>query len=317
MKTQNIKLLILISMTLMLSCDDILEEDITNDLVQTISPIEGVIIEGNTIQFSWRALDGADDYRIQIIKSNQGYEIDSLVTTNTFTYIIDPGAYQWRVRGENFAYKTAFTFPINFSAQLSDDLSNQSVSLLTPTPDIYTNNANLTFTWAKLEHADTYNFDLVKKIGGEQTVFQQTDITSTSLNMDAAIFDEDAEYIWKVKGVNLSSETEFSKQSLFIDRDAPNQPALTTPADEGITTKTVTFNWTNGSDNGNVKSEITNTIEIASDVDFNTVIHTASTLNNTIQYEFDEAGTYYWRIKATDDAGNQSDYSIVRSIEVE
>ncbi|MFI0429533.1 hypothetical protein [Mariniflexile sp. HMF6888] len=317
MKTQNKGLLLLMLLTLSFSCDDILEEDITNDTIQIISPNEGMTTDGNTVQFSWGGLDGADGYRIQIIKSNQVYEVDSLITTSTFKYVLNSGTYQWRVRAENFAYSTAYTFPISFHVETSDDLSNQNVALATPSVDLYTNNKNITFTWQGITSAISYKFELIKSLNGEQTILPETDVTASNYTIDPNLFNDDAKYIWKVKAVNATSETVYSQRSLFIDTVAPNQPALTSPADQGTATTTVAFNWTNGTDSGNIKSTITNTIEIASDIDFNTKIHSASTVNNTYQYVFSTLGTYYWRIKAIDAATNESDFSIVRSLVVQ
>ncbi len=316
MKTLNNTLLIIL-LFLSFSCDDVLEEDISNDNVQITYPTEGVTIDGNTVQFSWQNLDGADDYRIQIIKSNQTFEMDSLVSINTLTTTLDPGTYQWRVRGENFAYQTDYSFPINFSTQASINLADQDVVLLSPSDNLYTKTINTIFTWNKLTNATSYNFELVKKLSGEQTVFQETEISSNNLTIEASLFDEDAEYIWKIKALNETSETQYSQRSVFLDRIAPNQPSLTSPADQDVTTTVVTFNWTNGTDSGNVQSTITNTIEIASDIDFNSITHSANTSNNSVQYEFTSTGTYYWRIKAIDAATNESDYSIVRSLVVE
>lgn len=316
MKNLN-KPFLLLLLLLSFSCDDILEEDITNDTVKIIAPVEGVTIEGNTVQFSWEDLDGADDYRIQIIKSNQVYEVDSLVTNSVFTYVLTPGAYQWRVRAENFAYITGYIFPVNFTVETSDNLANQNVALITPSIDFYTNNTNIILTWGDIPSATSYSVELIKSLSGEQVVFQKDDILSTNITINPNDIDEDAEYIWKVKAINATSKTVFSQRAFFIDKTLPNQPSLTSPADKDTETTTVTFNWTNGVDSGNVKSEITNTIEIASDSDFNSIIHSASTTNNSHQYVFSTVGTYYWRVVAIDAATNKSDYSIVRSVTVE
>lgn len=315
-KLNNIILLAIIPI-LSLSCDDILEENITNDIIQIVTPQDGEIIEGNTVQFSWQNLDGADNYRIQVIKSNQVYELDSLITTNTFVYILEPGTYQWRVKGKNFAYETPYTFPANFSVIESSDLSNQNVALLTPSDNFYTNSPNFNFTWSPVNSTISYDFEIVKSLNGQTTVFQQSEIAETNISVDENVFDEDAEYIWKVKAVNANSETEYAERSIFIDRVVPNQPTLISPEDQGTSSLTVSFNWSNGADSGNVQSTITNTIEIASDIDFNSVVHSASTVNNTYQYVFSTPETYYWRIIAKDEATNQSDYSIVRSIIVQ
>ena len=318
MKNLNNSFLLVLLLIVLFSCDDILEENITNDVVQITAPTEGVTIDGNTVQFSWQHLDGADDYRIQIIKSNQVYEIDSLITKNVFTYVLNPGAYQWRIRGENFAYITGYTFPVNFTVETSDDLSNQNVALITPSIDFYTNNTNIILTWGGIPSATSYSLDLIKSLSsGEQTVFQKADILTTNISIDPNVLDEDAKYIWKVKAINATSETVYSQRALFIDKVLPNQPSLTSPADKATETTTVTFNWTSGVDSGNVKSAITNTIELASDSDFNTIIHSASTANNSYQHVFSTVGTYYWRAIAIDAATNKSDYSIVRTLTIE
>ncbi|TGV01064.1 fibronectin type III domain-containing protein [Flavivirga rizhaonensis] len=320
MKKLNNVTLLLILLFISFGCDDILEEDITDDIVQIISPREGATIEGNTAQFLWQSIEGADGYRVQIIGSNQRQEVDSLVTVLNFTYNLDPGDYQWRIKAENFAYETDYTFPINFEMRPSDDLSNQSVVLQTPTENLYTNNKNIIFTWESLSNADTYTYVLAKKTGGEQTIFEQPDIIKTSFNIDPDKIDEDAEYIWKVKAFNTTSNTStpFSEHILFIDTVIPNQPTLSEPLDEAkVVPSSITFNWTNGADSGIIKSAITNTLEISTDSNFNTVIHSAKTTNNSAIYEFTTSNTYYWRVKAIDAATNESDYSIVRSIIVE
>ena len=318
MRTLNKTLKMLVFSTLIFSCDDILEDDITDDVVEIISPSEDLIINGNTVQFSWQVLDGADRYRIQIIKSNQVYEVDSLVTTNTFKYVLNSGNYQWRLRAENFAYISNYTFPIRFFVETSEDLTNQNVSLLTPSIDYYTNNPSLIFTWEKINSANTYSYELVKKLNGDQTILQQPDLTVNSYTIDPLKLDEDAEYIWKIKAVNSNSETVFSNRSIFIDRVSPNQPVLSSPNDQGTSTsKTVSFNWINGTDSGNLNSTITNMIEITNDTNFNNIMHSATTGNNTYQFTFSNSGTYYWRVKAKDKAGNESDYSVVRSITVQ
>ncbi len=312
------KILTILSLLIIFcACDDILEEDIGNDAVVLIAPAEGDTIEGNTVNFSWQTLDGADNYRIQVLTDNQVFEVDSLLLTNHFEYILNPGDYQWRVRGENFAYQSPYTFSTGFSVVTSNDLSGQNVGLQTPSIDFYTNDTNIIYTWDAIANADSYSFELIKNLNGQLTVFQEQGLTVTNINVDATTYDEDAEYIWKVKAVNASSETPFSERSLFIDREIPSQPNLVEPTDMEITTTIVNFNWTNGTDTGNVQSAIANTVEIASDIDFNTIIQTDSTTNNTYQYTFGSIGTYYWRVKAIDAAGNESDNSIVRTLIVQ
>ncbi|WP_299883437.1 hypothetical protein [uncultured Lacinutrix sp.] len=300
------------------SCDDVLEEDITDDVIQITNPLNGSVIVGNTVGFSWQAVDGADNYRIQILENSQTTILDSLISSTTFNYVLNEGSYQWRVKGENFAYQTAYSFPASFDVEVSEDLTTQTVVLQTPSANLYTNTNTFIFTWDNLPSANSYTIEILKNISGLQTVFQESGITNNTITVDATVFSDDAEYVWRVKAVNATSQTNTVERAFFIDRVTPNQPTLVTPLDfETATIGTVTFNWLNGTDSGNVQSQITNTFEIASDLNFNTTIYSTSTTNNSSQFEFTAIGTYYWRVKATDLATNSSEYSIVRTIEIQ
>ncbi|QXP58406.1 hypothetical protein [Olleya sp. HaHaR_3_96] len=311
-------ILIILVLLFTISCDDILEEDISDDLVQITSPINNITLIGNTVNFTWQPLNGADSYRIQISELSQNIILDSLVSTSNFSYVMNSGSYQWRIKAENFSYQTDYTFPANFSLETSQNLDNQTVVLQTPSQNLYSNSNDFVFTWDELEAATSYDIDLLKNTTGLETVFQLSNITDNGVSVAASYFTDDAEYIWKIRGVNAMSQTDYSERSLYIDRQSPNQPNLVSPAElETTSTETVTFNWLNGTDTGTLQSEITNTFEIATDINFNAILYTEQTSNNTSQYEFTTTGTYYWRVKAVDLAFNQSDFSIVRTLVIQ
>ncbi|AXT18312.1 hypothetical protein D7030_08370 [Flavobacteriaceae bacterium AU392] len=316
-KPYNIILIISI-LIMSFSCDDVFEEDISEDLIQITAPIPNTIIRGNTVQFLWEELEGADNYRIQIMNNNRENIVDSLVSINSFTYILNPNEYQWTVRAENFAYQTEYVSQINFTVQSSDDLTNQNVSLLTPTDNIFTNSSNIIFNWTELANADTYTFILIRRGNNDQTIFEERDHTTTSINIDENVLNEDSEYRWLVGASNTISETTLTERSFFLDRVSPNQPILMLPTDQ-LTTglSNITFNWSNGTDSGNVQSTITNTFQISTNIDFTTTITSETTENNSIQFEFTTPNTYYWRVRASDESGNESDYSTIRSIIVQ
>ena len=297
------------------SCDDIIEEDITNDNVIIISPTSNQTITGNSVQFSWQTLDGADNYRIQI-NNNQASLLDTLVSGTTFNFGLNSGDYSWRIKGENFAYKTDYTFPINFSVQASDDLTTQMVILNTPSNNIYSNIINTIYTWESIETADFYEFELIKNTTTSQTIYQESNITSTSITLNTALFNEDAEYQWKVKAHNSTSSTQtvFSERSYFLDTQSPSPPTIVSPMDESTeqTSTTITFNWSLATDSGIVQSELSSEIEIATDINFTAIIENQATTTTSFQNVFNTVGDYYWRVKTTDLAGNESIYSDIR-----
>lgn len=316
---RTIKFILLFFTGFLLSCDDILEEDITNDLITVTYPVNNEIIEGNIVSFQWNKLDGADDYRVQIFSASQNMVLDSLVSTNSLSYFLNPGDYQWRVRGENFAYQTAYTFPFNFSLIETNDLTNQTVQLISPSEGIYTQQTTPVFTWVNINAADYYQFELVDITNGNQIIHQETEINDTSFNLEFGIITQDGKYEWKVKALNEESESDFSTRIFYVDRTNPNQPQNILPENNTSATigNEIEFEWSISNDPGVVTSPITYTIEISTNQSFSNIIETSGTPTNDYQYTFTTAGDYYWRVKAIDLAGNISAESSYFKITVE
>ncbi|GAA4272062.1 hypothetical protein U6A24_11185 [Aquimarina gracilis] len=311
--------LVLSSLFLLFACDDVLEDDITDDVVTTVSPKDETALEGNSVQFRWEELEGADEYRIQVIEEvNQRSVLDSLVSGSSFTFGLNPGTYNWRIRGENFAYVTAYSFPSSFTLTSSDDLSIQEVFLTSPSDNFYTNKDALIVSWDRVRAATSYTVVVDKTIqGNTATEIQTPDVTDTNFTLNATILSEDAIYTWKVKAVNDNSETNFSTRRILLDTQIPNQPTLSSPTSDANVSTTVTFTWNISGDTGEVQSPITSILEIATDEGFGSIVETVTTNNNSQQLDFADVGDYYWRVKAKDEAGNESTVSEGRKFTVQ
>lgn len=294
------------------ACENIIEEDITNDIAQTVSPIENETVSSNVVKFQWNVMDGAKKYRVQVFNVNQAVVIDSLVEAkHALTCPLVPGTYKWRVRGENAGYQSTYSFPVTFSVIQSDDLTNQQIILSNPANGFYTNATSLTCTWQDLAPTDSYDFELVNVTSGQTVVYQQSNITNTSINLANAYLTQEAEYQWKVKGVNASSQTPFSTRNFFIDRVAPNQVSNILPANNStqIINQQIDFTWGSPADSGVIQSAITYTIEFSNTITFATIIRSTNVSVTSTQQTFTAAGDYYWRVKAKDAANNESSYS--------
>lgn len=304
MKTLNKILLISLSLFIF-SCDDILEEDITNDIVQVISPTKDAVVESNVVNFKWNSLKGADKYRVQVYEYDQVLILDSLTTKTNLTLPLAAGSYIWRVRAENYAYQSTYSFPSNFSTNIPDDLTNQQVILLTPDSDKYLNFTNITLNWEQLDNATSYSVRVVNTLTGQE-VYPQTDLTDTYLTLDLPEL-ADGNYEWRVKAKNAETETrQYAAKRFNVDTTAPNQPKNSLPADNATQTvnTAASFTWTIASDIGNIKSPISYVVEIATDIDFTSNLQTLNSNTTTLSYTFATVGTYYWRVKAVDVAGN-------------
>ncbi|WP_330443319.1 hypothetical protein [Flavobacterium sp. C4GT6] len=307
----NILLAILVIFTY--GCEDILEDDITNDNITMYYPLNNAEIESNAVNFQWALLDGADEYRIQVFSESNNMVLDSLVSTNHFIQPLNPGTYQWRVRGENFAYETAYTFPATFTLTTSDDLTNQQIVLSYPSSGFYTQNTSLTFSWTPVNAAEYYVFQLINVTAGNILIHEEPQLNNSSFTLTSGVITEDAQYSWKVKAVNSENETEtqFSSRNFYIDTTIPNQSQNTLPLNStSITQNTaVNFAWTAPGDTGVITSPLFYTIQIANDVSFNTIIQTGNVTTPAFEYTFTSTGDYYWRVKTKDQAGNETGYS--------
>lgn len=310
MKTKN-RLLSLLVLLSLCSCDDVFEEDITNDMVQVISPQNNQQIYSNVVNFQWNELDGADKYRLQIYNNTSTMVIDSLVTNTSVSFPLLQGAYQWRIRGENSAYVSNYTFNNNFAVFETDDLTNQQVLLTSPEDGFYTRLSTLVLDWEDLNAADTYNFELINITDGNVIVNQQTGLTNSSLTLTPSNLSTDAEYRWRVKALNSDSETLFFSKKFYRDTNIPNTPVNQLPANNSTQTinQQLNFSWTIPDDYGAIQSPITYTIEFANNVNFSPVIQSSEVTQATFQSSFATAGEYYWRVRAKDKATNTGSYS--------
>jgi len=305
--------------TCVIGCDDVFEENISDDVILAISPKGDEVIESNTVNFQWSSLDGANEFRIQILKKNtEAIVVDSLLSDNFLALPLVSGNYDWRVRGENFAYQTGYSFVESFVVESTNDLSDQNVFLNSPNEDIYINYSSIELDWLSLDAANSYTLQVNKNVNGvSSTVLLESDIVTTNYNLDSEILDEDAVYTWRIHAVNDISQTNESIRTLFLDTTLPNQPILATPENDSTVFGSVDFIWNLGIDTGEVQSLIESVIEISSDENFGTIISISVSDDDTYQYTFDSVGQYYWRVKAIDEAGNEGVFSNVNTLTVE
>lgn len=311
MKKNNNFFLVLIVSILFFSCEDILERDITDIQITIISPNEGSTIEGNTVQFLWNAIDGANNYNIQIYKDRQ-LVMDTLVSNSPFINFLSSNSYQWRIKGNNEAYQTQYNLPVNFEVVSSSDLTDQVVQLNSPSNNIYTNDTSVIFTWNQVPSATSYTFELLRDTpSGSFTVSLQEGLTETSLSLNEGVIDRDAKYTWRVKAKNETSQTAFFSRTFYIDTVAPQIPSLLTPEfdEEFALTDIIVFTWDFGNDPGVIESAITSVYEIATDSSFSNIVKSGVDIPTIFNHTFNSSGTYYWRVKGEDAAGNIGAYN--------
>ncbi|WP_321515382.1 hypothetical protein [Marinifilum fragile] len=299
------------------ACSDFTEEDIEGDIVMLLGPADGSITETQSLTFWWEYLDGATKYRLQIVRPSFdgaiSLELDTLITENRFLFSLYPGDFQWRVRAENEAYVSAYT-TYSITIEEPKNISEQKIVLISPKDNLAVNNGKVSFSWNELTIADNYTFEIYKESWQGTPAMDAEDITANDIMLDIT----DGKYAWGVKANDLDKKesTPYAHRIIYVDTKNPNVPELSSPDDKSnSTSKDQTFKW-NFTEDDEV-TLVSYQIQISEKNDFSTILHESKADDKQYAYTFENTGTYYWRVKARDKAGNESSYSQTYTLRID
>ncbi len=293
-------LFVILILVLIISCDDIIEvEDISGRTVLLIAPSEGAVIQSNTATFTWQSVEDAEEYLLQVVMPNFANAaqivIDTAVVQTSFTKELLPNNYEWRVKALNSGFETGFSSH-NFAVQENEGFANNTVVLLSPSNNFAINETSISLSWDAIEEATEYRLQILDAT--EEIVVDQTTI-ETVIN---STFSEGS-FTWQVRAQNATQNTLFSSRNIVIDLTNPNTPVLTTPANNSNQNNSeITFSWTREDVSG---SQELDSIYVYGDNNLQNLVikgqGTDKTFTATLQ-----PNTYYWVVKAFDNARNES-----------
>lgn len=301
---KNISLIVcLLGLAGFYSCDDFIEPELDDKTVFLIAPPDSLRSSVVTQTFWWDEVDGGETYKVQIVKGTFSYVelfvADSLVATNKFQYSLQPGNYQWRVRAENNGGNTPWsTRTLTIDSTL--DLSAQIVALTSPIDNYSVNVTTGTFKWQSLYNADEYRLQVTDTASGSLIV----DITQTGTEYNYTL--SEGNYIWGVRAQNSLSISLYSTRKLNIDLTAPSAPVLVSPLNNAILIAGANDSLTWLID----PSSVSDSLFIDTDSVFPNPQKFFS--SNTYYIITQPAGTYFWKVKSMDQAGNQGAFSAYR-----
>lgn len=308
-----IPLLLIISIV---SCTVFTEEDIENSNVKLLVPADSVSSEIQTLNFMWDWIEGASAYNLQIVSPDfmnaENLLLDTIISRNSFEFTLYPGLFQWRVNALNSGYSSGWTVQ-TLEITVPIDITKQKIVLVSPSDQHNTNSENITFKWNTLMGSDKYSLIVRTPDWDGDDFGNYTDLIEDNLEitMDEGIYE------WGVMGHDtIENETSLpSIRTLIVDFTPPGKPTLSSPSnDSNLTSLSVDFSWIRNDDNG--VSRILDEIQI-----FLTDTNRAPLVDQTIgettfSHTFETAGTYVWRVKSVDAAGNNSEYSNLYSLTV-
>lgn len=299
----------LMSLVFLCACEEVLfEEDISGNTVTVVAPLEGAQVEGTTVQFNWRSVEGATNYEIQVATpsfDNANQIMANAVTDSTlYQAQLTANTYEWRVKAMNSGYETQYN-TVAFTVVDVDDFSNNIVNLLSPADGLITNAPNLDLQWEGVTGATQYRVQVTEN--GAVNTEETTSETSLQLAFP------EGNLSWQVRAENDTQNTLYSERSVLVDRTNPNVPMLTAPEDEAVlTSQDVSFSWT--------RELIAGSVEFDSLYVYRNMALTDLVLKEEVTDPFEtnlENNTYYWLMKAFDEAGNESDTSSTFSFTVD
>ena len=302
----------LFSIALMGSCSEFQEPQLNDESVEVLTPRDSLRTSIATQQFLWYELDDAIDYELQIVSPSfaqiDRLIIDTIITRNKFLITLTPGEYQWSIRA--FNYSSPYTVHTLF-IDSTINLSTQTLQLLSPKDFDTSNNSTQVFNWQKIYNAKEYSFEIWSPTESGTLIFQavQEEDSLRMVNL------EEGAYVWKVRAQNDLTNSVFSKRSLFIDTTSPNLPNLLEPDSNAVISDyRIDFKWNRaGLNNG---AEIMDSLYISQNSSFSSLYRAFRTKDNLVVVDSLPLGSYFWRVKSFDAAGNESTFTASRKLTV-
>jgi len=290
---------------LQFSCSEIIfEQDISDSYVNILAPTNSTTLTTGNISFNWEAVSDADKYQIQIATPNfanaKQIVLDSLTENTSYVIQLLPNNYEWRVRGVNSAFETAYFTNILYIDEVID-FSDIHVILVSPDNNFITNQNTQSLTWQAVDGATEYRVQIWQP-DTTSSLKNDSVISSTTLEYEFS----DGNFLWQVRAQTNTQNTAYSGRFLLIDTKSPNTPELVNPVN-GVTISAgeIIFNWLREDIIGSIESD---SIYLYNDVALTNLILKDKAQNKEYIIEL-SADNYYWNVQSFDEAGNKSSLS--------
>jgi len=290
------------------SCKDIIETDLTKETISVNAPVDNLSSNNLTQTFWWDEEPGATFYNLQIVSPTFSGTVDILldtnVTINKFTYVLTSGSFQWRVRAENSSSATNYVTR-SLTISNSSDLSSQTISLSFPADKLNANYFVVTFDWLSIPIADGYRLQVASPdFSASFTQHLDTFIIADQYNYT---FPVEGNFSWRVMAEDTMplSTSPYSTRSITIDTTSPGMPVNSLPLASDSVSIPFSFTWERG-------------VETGSGINVDSLFIYSDSLLNSLENSYQVtdtfytnsspliSGDYWWFVKSTDGAGNES-----------
>ncbi|MXV50402.1 hypothetical protein GS399_05405 [Pedobacter sp. HMF7647] len=300
---------------LMVSCKEFIEPSISGRKVGLLAPADSTVSGTYNQTFWWNQVEDALNYRLQIVAPSfdkvSRLVMDTVVSSNKFSFTLEPGIYQWRVRAENGSSKTGYS-----AASLtvfSSAISNQQVQLRSPQDGFLTNAASQIFQWDKMYGASRYRFQLdTNNFKDENNLVADEKVSGPESSF---LFTKDGHYQWRVRAESDTAQSKWSTvYKIGFDNTSPQLVSLLNPADKAVVGKPAKLSWEVIADAKSYELYVYKSDSVS--------LYSATfpVIQSGTSYSFTEGAsgeTVFWKVRAVDAVGNKGVFSPLRSFSIQ
>ena len=185
----------------------------------------------------------------------------------------------------------------------------QAPTLIDPANNSFVQGASLTSSWSSVQGAAKYIYESYHDAGATNLRWhaEHTSTSKTATNVSDAVF------WWRVKAVDsVGNEGPWSDLwKVTVDNTPPSAPTLISPTDGAFVSGNPTQTWSLVSDADHYFYQSYSDAAGNNPIYDTTVSGTSRTVGGM------QTLTFYWRVKAVDAAGNESDWSSIWELNVD
>ena len=276
-----------------------------------VSPEDSSFVTDQTPLLKWSAVAGATGYSLKI-SGNEDFSdpliVEPALAGDVQSYIIPdaqaliPGSYYWQVEAQTAA--GWLTMPVwQFTVS---PVPPEAPNLAAPVNNELTNDTTPDFSWDPVVDGVQYEIEIdtstaFNTVGKRDVVLEAGELSYTADPM------EDGKYFWRVRALNLYGFAGAWSTTWIITVDTlpPASPALSSPANNGVFRGTPSFAWKAAADGKLYQFQIDDSPEF----DNAPFTSPASSERTYALAESLSQGSYYWRVRSADAAGNWGDWA--------
>ncbi|MCF6281162.1 MAG: FecR domain-containing protein [Candidatus Polarisedimenticolaceae bacterium] len=256
------------------------------------------------LQFTWLALPGAQNYRLQIAPDEQFNRLlaDAVVSAPTghLTDLPD-GDYRLRVRGIDSSglegYNTVRAFVV--------DAKPEPPQLVGLVDDHLMREPQPEFHWFQPEAAEGYHFQLARDKNFQELVMEREQQQENSLQLETPL--PPGFFYWRIAAWDAQGRGPFSDPQRFEYRPKPHPPELLATV---LGEERLLFRWKSAGDDMRYQ------FQLATDQNFKQIVTEKSVESTQLTIFRPVARHYYFRLRTLERDGDASPYGRVHEIDV-